>query len=148
MTHFDQSKAAALDYADALADRITAGKLNASAISSLLRSYVDSAAFYPQWREELFACAYERIVGHRPCNPVTAKEGIMKCSKCEAEATCIQLDLSGDALEVSLRLPLHCVLQARHRQPQRQPRNPARHPAAGVARRPQPRHRRSRATAV
>ena len=64
--HWDMCRSKILGYADFLSDAIKAKRLNPAAADGLIWAYLDRPAYYPEWKSELFAIAYERIVGHRP----------------------------------------------------------------------------------
>ena len=60
-SHYDQCKRDVLRYADGLleATKKKRGRLNPSAISGLIDSYLNQPAFYVDWRDELHRIGME-----------------------------------------------------------------------------------------
>jgi hypothetical protein len=61
MTRFEDARRFALDYADALIDRIKSRELNASAFEGLMRSYLEQPAYDATFRAELLRLCMERL---------------------------------------------------------------------------------------
>lgn len=61
--HFSRCKADVLAHTDGLIARVKAGFLNEAAFERLMKSYLDSPAVYPEWREILLNVALNRLDG-------------------------------------------------------------------------------------
>lgn len=64
MDHLLQCRERAIEHANALRERVNAGKLNAGAVEGLMVTYLDQPAFEPEQRADLLQRALQYI-GYR-----------------------------------------------------------------------------------